>query len=115
MADWYDTAERVWVAQHSPLDFSAVVEAHLRVGVVWRGLRSFALVRPVCTKWNDASILDPRLVAGLGIADAWWLYLLAGDWQDAVGHLPAFLPWIGWERHGKMRWHRTDVLVRRAL
>ncbi len=114
MADWYDTAERVWVAQRSPLEFSDVVRCHLRSGVVWAGPRSFALARAVSTEWSVASLLDPQLVAGLG-ANAWWLYLLAGDWQDAVGHLPAYLPWIGWERHGRARWHRTDVIVRKAM
>lgn len=115
MADWYNTAERVWVAQNSPLVFSDVVKAHLRLGVVWSGPRSFALARLVRTEWCVASLLDPVMVAGLGEADAWWLYMLAGDWQDAVSHLPAYRNWIGWERHGRMRWHRTDVIVGRAL
>lgn len=110
---WYDVARRAWIAQHSPMSIEDVLALHLRVGVVWSGPRSFAFARLVHTKWPIEDLLRPAVVALDG--DAWWLYVLAGDWRDAVSHLPEARPWIGWERHGRARWHRTDVIVRKAF
>jgi hypothetical protein len=26
--------------------------------------------------------------------------------------MPRFLPYVGWERRGNCKWHRTDIIVK---
>lgn len=92
--------------------FDTVFAAHLRVGFVWSSPESFVLCRPVSHWWPATWLNDPSQVADDDSADAWWIYLLAGNISEAVGHLPRFLPWIGWDRRGIGRFRRTDLIVK---
>ena len=103
-----DEYDRQW----SVFSFSECLSCHLERGVVWSSIQSFALVRAVRTDWRLARLLSPHYVAE--DPDCWWVYLLAGDWKDALSHLPHFLPFIGWERRERPRFHRLEDLVRRA-
>lgn len=114
MTSWYDVARREYVAQRSLRPLSAVLAGHMYHGVVWSGPKSFALARPVYSVWDSTLLDDPFMVAAVD-ADAWWIYLLAGDWKDAASHLPYELEYIGWERHGRQRWHRMKTVVNLAF
>lgn len=102
-------------SQNGPRSFYEDVGLHLSFGVVISTDEVFMLARPVHTSWPGDELVNPRYTCERRDADAWWLYLLAGDWRQAVLHMPGHLPFIGWERHGSVHWHRTSTIVQHAL
>ena len=111
-------AERAHAAQHGPRSFQEDLQLHLSHGVVVATCRVFVLARPVSMSWSGEFLVDSaRTAEQTNDPDdrAWWLYLLAGDWSQAILHMPFYLPVVGWERHGNVHWLRTSTIVRHAL
>jgi hypothetical protein len=101
----YERAAR-WHLAHCPgVEFREILEAHLFHGHVISSPVRFVLGRQVCRDWPAERLLDPWDSDEQG--DAWHVWLWAGtvkDWQSVV---PWWLPWIGFHRGERMRWHKA--------
>lgn len=89
------------------------LEAHLVHGVVISVPRVFVMGRRVRHDWTDEQLLDPWLTDDER-GDCWHVWLASGPAREVVEAAPARLPWVSWERAGKVFRVRTER-VERAL
>jgi hypothetical protein len=100
----YETAAR-WHLAHCPeVPFREVLEAHLFQGHVMSGPERFVLGRQVCRDWSEERLRDFWEVDEQG--DAWFVWLWAGEVRNWLEVVPWRLPWIGFHRGERLRWHR---------
>jgi hypothetical protein len=78
--------------------------------IVYKDDTNLALLRPV-NRYDSYEILtNPARYSTP--PNAWWLYLLVGDFRFLCTRLPYVLPFIGWERHNVPRFHNFNKLLR---
>lgn len=83
---------------------------HLCYGYVLSTPTTFVMCRPVCSSAPLDQVVDPRRV--FEAPDCWHIYLLAGDFDEALTHLPYELKYVSWERDNKLRRYPLQKLVR---
>lgn len=103
-------AAAVYRSEPCTRSFREDLEAHLLGGWVISTPAAFAMGRPVQRSAPAADILNPWHQFPAEHADAWLIYLAAGDLRQLLRWIPHPLPWIGWERSNKLRWYRASRL-----
>jgi hypothetical protein len=94
-------AAAVYQQEECARSFQEDLEAHLLNGYVFSTPAFFVMGRGVLSSAPPREIVDPWVK--FEQADAWLIYLLAGDIGKALQMLPHDLPRIGWERSNKLR------------
>ncbi len=88
-----------------------LLEFHYREGCVLSTSRVFVLarVRPLTDLIARSLPPWPRL------PDAWFIEYLAGSMVDALTAMPFWLPYVAFERKGRLKVYATATLVNRLL
>jgi hypothetical protein len=100
----YETAARWHVANVPGVEFREILEAHLFEGHVMSGPERFILGRQVSRDWPDEWLINPWKTDEQG--DAWFVWLWAGEVRDWQTIVPWKLPWIGFHRGERLKWHK---------
>jgi hypothetical protein len=98
-----EIAAGVYQREPCARSFREDLEAHLRNGYVFSTPEYFVMGRVVSSSAPPEEIVDPWIRFAEADADAWLIYLLAGDVRKAFEVLPHPLPRIGWERSNALR------------
>ncbi|QJE99108.1 hypothetical protein [Luteolibacter luteus] len=85
----------------SAWSFAEIVEAHAQSGYVVVTPEICLLFRAVRRDWSEAELCDPLLYSPE--PDCWHVWLLAGDYRQAMRWMPFPLPWVSFHRRGKWR------------
>lgn len=99
----YERAARWHLGNCPGVPFREILEAHLFCGHVVSGPERFVLGRQVRRDWPPDRLLDPWDTDAAG--DAWHVWLWAGEVRDWRSVVPWPLPWVGFHRGERMRWH----------
>ncbi len=116
-----ELAAAVYQLEECARSFQEDLEAHLLNGYVFATPDFFVMGRVVRSSASPREIVNPWVK--FEQADAWLIYLMAGDVEKALQMLPYDLPRIGWERSnalrfwplGKFRRNITCQLSRHAV
>lgn len=97
----FEQAALLYQSLDAPLSFGQVVEAHaLHGGTVIMRPDLFLVARPILSEWDEASILDPEIVAEN--PDCWHVFMAAGSARKAILEaVPFWLPLISFHRRGR--------------
>lgn len=73
----------------------------------------FLMGRPIERSASRELISDPTY--HFSKPDTWFVWLAAGapPWE-CLRHMPYFLPYVGWQRLGRLRFYDTNILSYRA-
>lgn len=85
----------------SAWSFAQVVEAHAQCGYVVVTPELCLLFRAVRSDWSEGELCDPLLFSPE--PDCWHVWLVAGDYRQALRWTPYPLPWVSCHRRGKLR------------
>lgn len=105
-SDWHDALRSHWT-------FDQVVESHAVGGVILATPSVFVMARRIVHSWSDEQICHPQITASPEEADCWHVWLLAGDFREAVERLDRSFPFVSWHRRGKLKVHRLDHVLQR--
>lgn len=108
-----ETAAAVYASEPCARSFREDLEAHLLGGHVHSTPTAFVMARPVMRAADYELLTNPWVTWRREDADAWLVYLAAGDVAEMLGFLPFPLPWIGWERDNRLRWHGFESALAR--
>jgi len=100
-----DVMAEMWdEGQPSPRSFlqDLYTHLHLESGFVFSTPSFFMMGRPVDLGADHFDILNPSME--FKNPNAWFVYGLAGDFREAMAHVPYYLPAIGWERRDSVKW-----------
>jgi hypothetical protein len=78
--------------------------------IVHKDDANLAFARPVSINDPYERITDPSYISHR--VNAWWVYLLVGDFHFLLSLLPYDLEYIGWERNNKPRFYKLKQLRR---
>lgn len=81
--------------------------------IVFKDEESLALLRPVSCVCSYRQLVDPTYISA--VPDAWWIYLLVGDFPRLLELLPNRFDLIGWERKNRPRFYELSKLRRWIL
>lgn len=105
-------ASRVYDLEPCDRTFFEDLAIHRRYGVVIDTPKVFVMGRPVRKDAPISLVLDPTY--RFSDPDAWLVWLLAGDLQEALRLMPYPLPWLGWQRRNRLRWWGAVELAEAA-
>lgn len=103
-------AAKAWYEKHqNDRSFEEALGEHLMHGYVWSSPTEFGMAKAVL--WHNGIV-----VPGHPRPNAWFIYLVAGNWRNLVEHLPFHLDWIVWRRRmqNHYRAYKTDELLRKT-
>lgn len=98
-------AEQVYRTERCDRSLIQDLALHNRTGYTLVTATCIAAARPVRKDAREADVLNPSVVFPEG-RDAWLVWIVAGDIREAIAALPYELPWIGWQKKNRLRWHR---------
>lgn len=108
-------AARVYDREPCARSFTEDLEAHLRHGWVISTPDLFLMARKISVAWSRDVVLNPYQTAHDNAADAWHVWLAAGNWRSAFAQAPHPLPWVVIERKNKLRYYDWNRFQRTAL
>lgn len=110
----YEMAKAVYASEPSARTFEQDLELHLRHGFVFVTPDAFIIGRPVCKDAPYDQILSPWVT--FPNPDSWLAYVAAGRQalQVFAAHMPYELPWIMFERDGRLRFYATRRLLKKV-
>ena len=85
----------------SAWSFGQIVEAHAQAGHVVVTPEICLLFRAVRRDWEERDLCDPLLWSPE--PDCWHVWILAGDYRQALRWMPYPLPYVSCHRHGRLR------------
>ncbi len=106
-----ERAAAVYQREPCARTFREDLEAHLLNGYVFSTPETFVMGRLVQHDADPDLIVNPwhRFETG----DCWLVYLAAGDIiREARRWMPWPVPWLAWERGNRLRFWRTDRVLR---
>lgn len=108
-------AAEVYKREECPRSFMEDVRAHLANGYVISTPDFFAMGRPVDSTADHAKIINPWHTFPRNRWDCWFVYLVAGDMQQAWTCFPFPLEKIAFEKRNKIRYHCFQLLESHLL
>lgn len=107
------TSAANWHLANCPgVPFREVIEAHCQTGRVFVSPALFLLARPIRVDWEDPDIINPWLSAPVDEADAWHIWLFAGDPSAIAPIVPHPLPYVTFHRRDALRVHSFADIMR---
>ena len=108
-------ARRVYAKEVCARSFEDDLYLHLNNprAIVYKDSRSLVLARPIDSLDRYDEITDPSYNAQA--PDAWWVYLLVGDFRRLFDLVPHDLPLFGWERNNVPRFYSFNHVKRWML
>ena len=107
-------ARRVYETEPCRRTFAEDLDLHFRYGFVFSTPEFFCMGRAVLKDAPEADIVDPGVIFDEDKADAWMIYLFAGDIAKAISIMPWPLEWIILERRNQLRVYPLAEAVRLA-
>lgn len=90
-------------AEGGPRTFEEDILAHFSNGYVVAAPDAFVLFRPVVATASPEWIVDPSYRFPVAHCDCWHCYLAAGCLRAIVSYVPYLLPFLSFERRGKLK------------
>lgn len=90
--------------------FSEDLWIHLESGHVISTDKVFVMARPVHTLFTAQQMRCPWISSS--IPNAWFVWMLCGEWSEALRLMPFFLPHIIFARKGVVKCYTTERLMR---
>jgi len=103
-------AMQVYEREECARPFVEDYQAHLITGHVFHNDQFFCMGRAVNRSAPVAELLDPWRIFDEDKADAWLVWLVAGDMAKAWASFPSAKPWIGFQRSNRLRWRKFNRL-----
>lgn len=96
----YQQARAVYEREPCAHSFEEDLFWHIQRGIVLSTPECFAMIRPVCSYWQEDDLKNPRLADPDG--DCWMMWLAAGD-ISPVWELGPRKEWVAWERENVLK------------
>lgn len=106
----YVSALNHYASDPGPRTLEEDVRLHLIGGYVVGTPWLLALARPVDRRGDPGDIVDPG--RSYDTFDCWHIYLAVGRLEDLVALLPYELPYISFERRGRLIIHETGRFMK---
>lgn len=106
--NWRDEAMKVYEREPCAHGFWEDYQAHLLTGYAFQTPGFFCMGRAVMRDAPIELLLDPWHHFDEQEADAWLVWLVAGDMAKAWACFPSSKPWIGFQRLNRLRWRKFD-------
>ena len=94
---------------------TSLLEFHIREGCVVSTPRLFMMARPAVSTWSYAFFNNDPIPLHGRTPRVWFIEYLAGDFDLAVLVFPFWLPYIAFERRGRLKVYATAALINRIL
>lgn len=108
----FEAAQGVYEQEDCANTFGEDLFFYLRAGYVWSSRDAFAMARPVMLLLGDQEGIGMNRGMIVGqfpfvphSCNCWHVHLAAGDWKEALGHLPYSLEYISFERDNVFRYY----------
>ena len=109
----FERARMVYENEPCARSFYEDLLLHLNHGFVFSEPDAFIMGRPVDKDAPIEAIRNPEVT--FSNANCWWIYLASGKGLTLfLRHEPMALPYFGFERSNKPRFHRRDQLIKHA-
>lgn len=111
----FEKAQEVYRREPCARTFDEDLFLHLKHGFVFSTPEYFIMGRAVDRNADPVLIVNPRCTFGRDEANAWMIYLMAGDPSKAWSIMPWPLGWFGFERRNDLRWYQAERIRRLSL